>query len=52
MDKNNKKANSQQIRLLIDRKIDEFVKRFGREPGACEVREMEFEIERKTIKEK
>ncbi len=34
------------VRELIEEKIDEFIKKHGREPGACEVREIQLEVEK------
>ncbi len=40
------RANEKKARELIEEKIENFIKRYGREPGACEVREIELEIEK------
>ncbi len=38
------------LRNMIEEKIDEFIKKYGREPGACEVREIQLEIEKEKKK--
>ncbi len=40
------KEDGKDLRELVEERIDEFMKIHGREPGACEVREIELEVEK------
>ncbi len=46
MKEEKEREETEEIRVLMENKIDEFIRKFGREPGACEVREMQLEAER------